>query len=85
MDEPNLKEAVKKDDMEDITNVLSKLNKKVSKENEIMKTELEHENEFAEITFGKVHMFYGLVVIQTIIMIVLGTYQIIVFKKKLNF
>jgi len=83
MDEPNLKEAIKNDDLNDIKKIITNLGKKIEKINNYYKTDINEEDEFALSTFEKFHMFYGFVLIQTIVIILLGIYEVFVIRKKI--
>lgn len=83
MDEPNLKEALKKNDIEELNNLLSKLSKKTEHLKTLFKEDIEEENVFAYSTLDKFNMFNSFVLCQTIIVIILGIYQIFLIKNKL--
>jgi hypothetical protein len=83
MDEPNLREAIKKDDLNDINSVINNLSKKIEKVKNLFQNDIDEEDEFATSTFEKFHMFYGFVLIQTIVIIFLGIYQVFVIRKKI--
>jgi len=83
MDEPNLKEAIKKNDLNDINEVISKLSKKVDILSNKFIQDIHDEDELAGDTFEKFHLFYSFVLFQTIVIIFLGMYQVFVIRKKI--
>jgi hypothetical protein len=83
MDEPNLKEAIKKDDLNDMTEVLVNLKKKIERMGTMFHDDIREEDEFAGETFERFHVFYSFVLFQTVIIIVLGIYQVFTFRKKI--
>ena len=83
MDEPNLKDAIKHQDLNEMNEIISKLTRKIERVKALYANDIEDEDIFANENFEKFHMFYGFVLLQTTITILLGIYQVFVFRKKL--
>jgi hypothetical protein len=83
MDEPKLDDAVKIGDIDPIKKILQTISRKSEKFNNEKKKDLHKEDIFALKTLERVHTFYMFVVIQIILVIILGVYQIFSFKKNL--
>lgn len=83
MDEPNLKDAIKNRDLNEMTGILEKLSRKMQNMKSLFNQDIQEEDDFATETFEKFHMFYSFVLCQTIITIILGIYQLFIFRKKL--
>jgi len=84
MDEPNLKEAIKSQDLNEMNTIFAKLLRKAENISTLYNQDIFDEDEFAQESFDKFHIFYGFVLMQVIIAILLGLYQVFVFRKKLN-
>lgn len=84
MDEPNLEKAAKKNDVEEISSVIKKIDGKVDRLKSLFTEDLGEEDEFANETFDKFHMFYTFVLFQTIVIIFLGLYQVFMIKNKIS-
>ena len=83
MDEPNLKEAIKHTDLNEISELLLKLTRKIERVKNLYNDDVMEEDDFANEIFEKFHLFYGFVLLQTTITVLLGIYQVFVFRKKL--
>jgi len=80
MDEPDLKNAMKTTDIDPIKDILQKISMKAEKYKNQQSIDIESEDDFAMTTLEKVHIFYVFVLIQTILAVILGVYQIFSFK-----
>lgn len=83
MDEPNIKEAIKNADIDPLKNLLEKVGTKSEKFTKDQQNDIASEDNFAMMTLDKVHLFYTFVIIQTILSIILGLYQVFSFRKKI--
>jgi len=84
MDEPDLNNVVKNTDIDPLKATLEKISQKAEKYKNQQNNDLETEDEFAINTLERVHIFYMFAVIQIILAIILGVYQIISFRKVLT-
>lgn len=84
MDEPDLKNAVKTADIDPLKELLQKISHKAEKYKNTQNDDLIAEDEFAMVTLERVHVFYVFVIIQTILALFLGVYQIFRFKKAIT-
>ncbi len=81
MDEPNIKNALKNTDIDPLKEKLQMISYKAEKYKNLQNNDLIEEDEFAIVIIERVYVFYGFVMIQTIIALFLGVFQIIRFKK----
>ncbi len=84
MDEPDLKNAVKNSDIDPLKDILQKISYKAEKYKNQQNDDLIAEDEFAITTLEKVHVFYAFVIVQTILALFLGVFQIFRFKNTLT-
>lgn len=84
MDEPDLKNAVKNTDIDPLKEVLLKISQKSEKYRNQQQDDLIAEDDFAMTTLERVHTFYTFVVIQTILALCIGVYQIFRFKNAIT-
>ena len=80
MDEPDLQKAVKNNDVDPLRDWLKSVLDKSQNFINSQTKDLDEEDKLAVNTLEKVHLFYVIVVLQTIIVIVLGLYQVFSFK-----
>lgn len=80
MDEPDLKNAVKNTDIDPLKELLHKISHKAEKYRNQQQDDIINEDDFAMLTLERVHTFYTFVIIQTILALCLGIYQIFKFK-----
>lgn len=84
MDEPNLENAVKNSDIDPLKDILHKISYKAEKYKHLQNDDLIAEDDFAITTLEKVHVFYAFVIVQAILALFLGIYQIFRFKNALS-
>ncbi len=84
MDEPDLKNAVKNTDIDPLKDILQKISRKAEKYKNTQNDDLIAEDDFAMTTLEKVHLFYVFVIVQTILALFLGVYQIFRFKNAIT-
>ena len=72
MDEPNISDAIKNDDVSQIKDKLSKITKRGQKINRHQEIEREKEDQMAQGIMKSIHSFYFMTFIQVIIILVMG-------------
>lgn len=84
MDEPDLKNALKNADIDPLKEILQKISRKAEKYKNTQNDDLIAEDDFAMTTLEKVHIFYAFIIVQTILALFLGVYQIFRFKNAIT-
>ena len=84
MDEPNLEKALKNNDLNPLQQDLNKIVEKSDKTNNALKSDIEKEDHESSLTLQSFHLFYTLIIIQTILSIILSVFQLFKFRNKLK-
>lgn len=84
MDEPNISTAIKSKDLEILKEKFSKAIKKGEKLIKMQENELNFEDQTATAQIAYISTYYSLAVFQVVVVIGLGLYQVISFRKLIS-
>jgi hypothetical protein len=83
MDEPNIKEAIKSEDLDPVLDSVKKIiirGERIIKQQE---NELSSENQLANTQLSNMNYYYTLTIVQILVVVLLGVYQLFSFRKYL--